>query len=1332
MHDSQDAQSIATTETSPGPRDAQRNALGDLIQLSAEAAATETEIARVYRLKIAQAAKQLESTLEEIEARIAQQKEDAAAEYDRRLELLTHQTDKAAADVNALQSAARQQIEYDNESVTTDLKSKLQQAIWLAESVFEATQNQIAKDFKKAKDDEVARGVELVDLTNRAAALLMWYSQEHLAVEFPPSAAPAAGVAPAPADPAAPVAPAKPSQTYESLRGEVSQLLDQLENLQIPRMFVGVWPFLITVFVCVVVMLITEMVAGRGIPTGLAGVHWKPVGYAFGATLVVCVGAGFALSILGKSHVRNTYIPLRRSLDAAEVASKAMLEEARMQRDAKLARATKKRDLETLGAKEKVSPFHSRAVRNYETAVNAFKNDFSKRMARIDEAKVRELAAADGWRDEQAAQIEQSHSQETAAAHARHDEQVKQADAQYAQSQADLRTRWNGGLESIQKPISQNSQSANGGLLEHWEDPRWKDWSPPRVFTDRIRFGELQVNLKQITEQYPKELELPPTFSVPAALAFPHQASMIIHTDHAGRAEAIRTQQMVMSRLLTQLPAGRVRFTIIDPVGLGQNFAGFMHLADHDEALVGARIWTETEHIQQQLANLTEHMETVIQKYLRNEFATIDEYNAQAGELAEPYRYLIIADFPIGFEGDAYRRLNSIATSGARCGVFFIIVRDQRQPLPSGVHMDELEAHSVNLIRKGGAVTWKDEVFKQFPLTLDSPPSEEFLTKILEKVGQGAKLAKRVEVAFDTIAPKGAQTWSGDSRDELQVPVGRLGATRLQMLKLGRGVAQHALIAGKTGSGKSTLLHVLVTNLALWYAPDQVEFYLVDFKKGVEFKTYATHALPHARAIAVESDREFGLSVLQRIDAELARRGELYRKLGVQDLASYRAAAKADPGYPKLPRTLLIIDEFQEFFTEDDKLSQEASLLLDRLVRQGRAFGIHVLLGSQTIGGTSGLARTTIGQMAVRIALQTSEADSQLILGDSNSAARLLSRPGEAIYNDAGGLVEGNSPFQISWLNDDQREVYLQDIRRRANESHDRFAEPIVFEGNAPADLSRNKRLDRLMETKPPTADAKRPAAPIIWLGDPVAIKEPAGITLRDQSGANVLIIGQHEEPAMALIASSMISLTAQHAKGATQLYVLDGTPADSTLAGILPRIVSSLPADTKLVDYRAVPEALAEVAAEVQRRQTIETHDYPSIYVFIYGLQRYRALRKTEESFSFSSGDEEKAPQPDKQLAEILREGPNVGVHVIAWVDTFSSIERTFERGTLREFDNRVLFQMSATDSSNLIDSPAANKLGYHRAMLYSEEQGVMEKFRPYALPPKDWFRRWFAASGE
>src|SRR5205814_2134604 len=187
----------------------------------------------------------------------------------------------------------------------------------------------------------------------------------------------------------------------------------------------------------------------------------------------------------------------------------------------------------------------------------------------------------------------------------------------------------------------------------------------------------------------------------------------------------------------------------------------------------------------------------------------------------------------------------------------------------------------------------------------------------------------------------------------------------------------------------STLFHVVITNLGLWCSPEQVEFYLVDFKKGVEFKCYATRALPHARVVAIESDRQFGLSVLERVDAELRRRGDLFRKAGVQDLPGYKRTKDAEA----IPRSLLIIDEFQEFFVEEDRIAQSSAVLLDRIVRQGRAFGIHVLLGSQTLGGAYTLARATIGQMVIRIALQCNEADAYLIMDQDNPAPRLLSRP---------------------------------------------------------------------------------------------------------------------------------------------------------------------------------------------------------------------------------------------------------------------------------------------------------------------------------------------------
>jgi hypothetical protein len=87
--------------------------------------------------------------------------------------------------------------------------------------------------------------------------------------------------------------------------------------------------------------------------------------------------------------------------------------------------------------------------------------------------------------------------------------------------------------------------------------------------------------------------------------------------------------------------------------------------------------------------------------------------------------------------------------------------------------------------------------------------------------------------------------------------------------------------------------------------------------------------------------------------------------------------------------------------------------------------------------------------------------------------------------------------------------------------------------------------------------------------------------------------------------------------------------------------------------------------------------------------------------------------------------------VHVLAWCDSYNSAMRLFDRPTLREFALRVALQMSAADSSNLIDSPAASDLNQHRALFYSDETGRTEKFRPYGPPTAAWLDRVAAALG-
>jgi hypothetical protein len=163
------------------------------------------------------------------------------------------------------------------------------------------------------------------------------------------------------------------------------------------------------------------------------------------------------------------------------------------------------------------------------------------------------------------------------------------------------------------------------------------------------------------------------------------------------------------------------------------------------------------------------------------------------------------------------------------------------------------------------------------------------------------------------------------------------------------------------------------------------------------------------------------------------------------------------------------------------------------------------------------------------------------------------------------------------------------------------------------------------------------------------------------------------------------------------------------------------LPHACRLVGWRDVPGVIAELAAEADRRTQADEHDAPTTILVIYGLQRYRMLRRSEDAFG-PSLDDAAGPRPEVQFAQLLREGPGVGIHVFAWADTLATLERTLDRQTQREFDHRVLFQMSATDSSNLIESPVANQLGLYRALLYSEEQGGIEKFRPYNTLGDDW----------
>ncbi|MDP6601227.1 MAG: FtsK/SpoIIIE domain-containing protein, partial [Phycisphaerales bacterium] len=800
------------------------------------------------------------------------------------------------------------------EELAETTKNKLNEAIWLAESVYEAAVPAIAKrveELHEKLDDASKQLDELCEEAPRTLTRLRQQTEESF-------------------DDAGQDGDAVDPRSMIELVKSAENALQAIRLDPKARWFIGIKPVFIVTIAVLIAGGIGGAVGGWSINTTSLALPIAAAALSI-ATLIVLYGAG-------QDSIRSKLRAFREAVAAARTVRDATIRGADLERRRRESEIRSARDEDVKAAEDSYGPRLARVEELMEKDLGKERKRFTAVEQRLQEKLEEDAAEVDGAFEATRKEIDAKRTQQSIAIDAVCKATLDGLDADEQDTMDRLHERWHTTLTHFRS----NAAAQRNACEEHaaWTDGTWDDWSPPESPSSRVPIGTVDVDLSALGGQVPQNERLalgePIVESLPLCMTLPRGASMLVSTSGGMRGVGIAAIQNAVLRTLTSLPAGKAELTLIDPVALGQSFAGILHLADFDEAPLVDRAWTEPRHIESQLADLTEHMETVIQKYLRNEFESIDDYNKQAGEIAEPYRFLVIADFPVNISEQAGKRLASILTSGARCGVHVLMHRDIAQELPPGIDQDTLEQIELRLIEHEGSLIVDDPELRSLPLVVEEPPSDQVTTAIIKAIGEVAQDTHRVEVPFRVIAPSDEDLWSRSTTGRIAVPLGRAGATQLQSLTLGRGTAQHALIAGKTGSGKSTLLHVLITNLALWYSPDEVEFYLVDFKKGVEFKTYATHNLPHARVVAVESDREFGISVLQRLDQELKARGERFRDLGAQDVAAFR---EKEPGTP-MPRILLVVDEFQEFFIDDDSVAQEANLLLDRLVRQGRAFGI--------------------------------------------------------------------------------------------------------------------------------------------------------------------------------------------------------------------------------------------------------------------------------------------------------------------------------------------------------------------------------------------------------
>ena len=840
--------------------------------------------------------------------------------------------------------------------------------------------------------------------------------------------------------------------------------------------------------------------------------------------------------------------------------------------------------------------------------------------------------------------------------------------------------------------------AAHPWALDGFGAPAWAAYQPdPQAPPpDGLRVGMLRMGEG-----------LPPT---PAVARFAGHGHLLI--SECGFADGARSLlQALTLRLATATRPGTVRFALADPVGQGRHLSAFLRLpAQMRVGSKGVGVAASPAETEALLTTLTSHVVEVTQTRLTNVYDSVEAYNAATTGATVPYHVLVLAGFPAGISDRAAELLGRLARNGPRSGLYIVATLDPGLPMPRDFDLAALTALGTTLgLDPRGDLTWDDPDFGFGVIEPDQMPGAARANPWLDAVGVAAGSASR-DLPFGRIAIAPAQRWTAVTTDGLDVQIGVDSKGEPQHFVMGVRGVHHGLVGGDVRMGKTNLLHVLISQLALAYPPEELELYLLDFKE-VEFDAYLTERLPHARAITSRTDREFGLSMLRRFHDEIDRRARLCREAKVTDLPDYRLATGQ-----VLPRALVIMDEFQVLFSEEDRLAREAGRLLADIAKRGAAFGLHLLLATQSPGGPlAAYLRPVYEQMALRIALGcTQPTVSQAILGEGNDAATRLVRAGDAIYNDRRG--EGANPvMRIAMLPTRKRLELIADIR--ALGSGREYPPPASFDPDAPARVHPRAGRARLAA---PGTPCRRGWARRSRSSPPPRRRSNAtsGPTCSSWAARNT---------ATACCWPPCSAPRSSAPRPTSGFTVAEFTRPSSPFHGFFAPL-ENLPHEVRIADRRTAGAALDDLIEDLDARLAAAdgAAAQPERFFLIAGMHRWHEL--------LAEGDYGRPSEISARLVRLADKGPDAGLHVVAWTDGYTTAERALRRAGIGFFGLRaVLRVLSPAESDALLGVSAAASLDDDRALYRDTEwpSEQVEKFKPYSTASLYAFAQEASASG-
>lgn len=782
--------------------------------------------------------------------------------------------------------------------------------------------------------------------------------------------------------------------------------------------------------------------------------------------------------------------------------------------------------------------------------------------------------------------------------------------------------------------------------------------------------------------------------------------------------------QTTVLHLAAALPKGLCHITAYDPIGLGSNLIA---LSNVSSKITGGRIITDSREFSTALTNVRNHIPTVIQKVLGFKYKNLNlvDYNKE-NDHQEPYTILVLSDYPNNYTRDQFEMIQQILKNGRQAGVYVLMSYDTEYVPDTNGREDPPEFCRVldditTIYRRFGSYQIhnikNEKFFHKFTLHLeDNVRILNNLDAVYRKIQAKENAEEKLQAIalFDYLPQTKDELWARNCARAMMIPVGRDRANEEVALEITQKDAQNAtIVVGMPGSGKSVFLNTIITSVAYNYSPKQVDLYLIDFS-GVEFNVYApknqstadAYVLPHAKVIAPESEREFGISVLRRIHEEGRRRQQLFSDAGLSDFAEYWDYCSIN-GLETLPRVLLIIDEFQKFFEGDyDKIAIEAEKIIKIIVKEYRKFGINLILATQTIGPYA--SKIDLGDIGNRVAFAWNSSDGHNIF-KGHEPAELVVNTGDCVYNKRGGAEDYNKPLRSYYVSPTVLRPKLKSLYTIAQQDGLVNKNTIVFRSDAKVYLQSNKSLAAIVP-------ADSPKEIKIYLGENIEISEehvnvPLSLAMT-ASDDNILIIGGQPDVSERIAMNCARSLHAFYTQGSAQFFFFDYTSPEDPYHSSLKAMYTD--SDDTLVPEQAATEMWLYLKEEIERRQQHPKEKVENIYITVVALQYAHSMFTK----NYKPSDETAA------LTFILEQGPRVGVHTILQVDSLKSLSERIATKAFDFFNHRIALQMRSEDSEKVLGSKKANELyvegkesSMNRAFYFNKKNDIYVKFRPYEL---------------